>query len=1099
MNNVPNHRPGAFVLAAIIAAFSAGCADEASRMEAAREHQKNAEYRAAIIELKNILQSDRQNAEARALLGEITLQNGDTATAIKELHRARELGASPDQYAVPLARALLSEKRLTEVVRFNPETLADSTNQAALLALMGKAELELDNEAAAEKNFSAALALVPGQPDALLGKSRLAIAKGDLDAAQSGLQQLLESSPGDGSALAELAMLQHNKGDFAAAEDNFSKALEQIEGTARAQDRLNYMSGLMESLLAQDKNTQAQGTGSRMIEMSGQHPLALYQAARADFAVGDNKGAIDKAQRVITTAPTAEAPKMLLAAAAMADGDTGLAATQLQAAVNVNPDNTEARKMLAQIQMKRGNPADALELLEPLIAAGTSDAVTLALAGQASIRGGNEQAGLELIEQGIASGIEDPALAVQAAANFMITGDIDRAIEILESVPEEENIGQRELLLVLAMLRKGDTDGARARAQSIASQHPGAVESHRLMGGFHLAVGELDESRRQFDKALELRPGDVAAIVNLARIDIAQGKHEQAEARFLAVLENKPGDLVALTSLARVAQNRGDSEASVAYLEQARSANPNAIAPHMTLAQFYLQTGNLELAEERADQAVRASPSNGEAHTLLGIVLLRDGRHTEAAGRFEAAIDVAPGHVPAHYHLGQALAASGQDERSFDAFQRAVEIDGTYYPAKIGLARAATSRGDYNLAMSLAESLVSDYPERTEPLILLAHVNISRGAYQQALESYQKAATIGPSADIANYIYQVRKSMGEKEPWKPLEQWVATHPKDTKGQFMLAAAYKDARMYDRAIDNLERVMATAPDAGAAASLAEAYGFAGKPDAAARWLRKSVELEPTSFPARRALAALELQLGNTDAALNLINELRKEDPNAPDLDVLQGDALLASGDSRRGIAAYDRALARQPSELVVLKRYRAGALTGEENAWQVLKDWLEEHPGDIRVGLQLAQDYGRRGWHDETIKAYRAVLEADPNNIPALNNLAWAHIERGNEGDLKLGLFSASKAYGKQPQIAAIGDTYGWLLLQDGQSKRAVEILGKAASSADATPDILYHHAVALDTVGRDAEAASLLNRLLADQTPFDSREEAEALKKRLSP
>ncbi|MBT8132573.1 MAG: tetratricopeptide repeat protein, partial [Gammaproteobacteria bacterium] len=175
-------RPVLLITAALL--FAAACADDATRIERAKAFQAEGEYRAAVIELKNVLRSDAENSEARALLGQISLLNGDTATAIKELQRSRELGAQSDDYLVPLARALIREARYPEVIKLNPQSLSDPENQAALLAIMGNAELSRGDQREAENNFDAALKVVPGQADALIGKARLAQDRGNFKQAE---------------------------------------------------------------------------------------------------------------------------------------------------------------------------------------------------------------------------------------------------------------------------------------------------------------------------------------------------------------------------------------------------------------------------------------------------------------------------------------------------------------------------------------------------------------------------------------------------------------------------------------------------------------------------------------------------------------------------------------------------------------------------------------------------------------------------------------------------------------------------------------------------------------------------------------------------
>lgn len=87
-----------------------GCQEQLSDAEyiaRARQHQQKGELKTAVIELKNALQHNPNNAEARLLLGQIYVRQGDGAAAQKELERALSGGIPYAAVAPALGEAQL--------------------------------------------------------------------------------------------------------------------------------------------------------------------------------------------------------------------------------------------------------------------------------------------------------------------------------------------------------------------------------------------------------------------------------------------------------------------------------------------------------------------------------------------------------------------------------------------------------------------------------------------------------------------------------------------------------------------------------------------------------------------------------------------------------------------------------------------------------------------------------------------------------------------------------------------------------------------------------------------------------------------------------
>jgi Flp pilus assembly protein TadD len=68
------------------------------------------------------------------------------------------------------------------------------------------------------------------------------------------------------------------------------------------------------------------------------------------------------------------------------------------------------------------------------------------------------------------------------------------------------------------------------------------------------------------------------------------------------------------------------------------------------------------------------------------------------------------------------------------------------------------------------------------------------------------------------------------------------------------------------------------------------------------------------------------------------------------------------------------------------------------------------------------------------------------------------------------LVLAEKVYKLKPDNPIHADTLGWILIQQGQSARGLQLLEKAAAKAPKNPEIRFHYAYALSKAGQTSQA-----------------------------
>jgi Flp pilus assembly protein TadD len=88
---------------------------------------------------------------------------------------------------------------------------------------------------------------------------------------------------------------------------------------------------------------------------------------------------------------------------------------------------------------------------------------------------------------------------------------------------------------------------------------------------------------------------------------------------------------------------------------------------------------------------------------------------------------------------------------------------------------------------------------------------------------------------------------------------------------------------------------------------------------------------------------------------------------------------------------------------------------------------------------------------------------------------------------------AEQAVVAAPRAPLVEDTLGWILVAQGEADKALTYLSVANLLAPKNPEIQYHLAVALNRLGRAADAQAMLETLLGSGATFSDKAEAEKL------
>ena len=133
------------------------------------------------------------------------------------------------------------------------------------------------------------------------------------------------------------------------------------------------------------------------------------------------------------------------------------------------------------------------------------------------------------------------------------------------------------------------------------------------------------------------------------------------------------------------------------------------------------------------------------------------------------------------------------------------------------------------------------------------------------------------------------------------------------------------------------------------------------------------------------------------------------------------------------------------------------------ALKVIQQHLQALPNDGAALMMLAERQISSG-DDEAIVSYQTLLQKNPNNFVALNNLAYLYLQKN---ELDKAFQYAENALKQRPDNAAAVDTYAQVLVAKKEYKKAVKQYDAVVNDKMRNEEIYLNYVEALFLDGSD--------------------------------
>ena len=186
----------------------------------------------------------------------------------------------------------------------------------------------------------------------------------------------------------------------------------------------------------------------------------------------------------------------------------------------------------------------------------------------------------------------------------------------------------------------------------------------------------------------------------------------------------------------------------------------------------------------------------------------------------------------------------------------------------------------------------------------------------------------------------------------------------------------------------------------------------------------------------------------------------------------------------------------PRAVALALRGDALSARGErEGARAALESSVKLAPTYVGPLLKLAMMDEEDGRRSSAIQWYRRVLAVQPNNVLALNNLAYGLAVHGKAPAEALP--HAQRAATLAPNNSSILDTLAWVHHLNGNSAEAQKVIARAIKASAPAAETHLHAAIIFAATGTPAVAAAQLEEALRRNPALENTEEVRELRQKL--
>jgi len=637
---------------------------------------------------------------------------------------------------------------------------------------------------------------------------------------------------------------------------------------------------------------------------------------------------------------------------------------------------------------------------------------------------------------------------------------LEAAVDILNRIKPEFMMKQPGLLKTAAIIQfmSGNVQQADVYITQYIAYKPLDKGMRMLLGQIKLHLKEYEEAIRVLYPVYQVQRNDPEVLYLLGEAMLQTGRYAEASNILEEAARLEPSAAAIGTRLALGQLGLGQTEDAVAVLQKVfDSGSAGSSSAGIILTTLKIKLGKHKEALATASTLAARQPNNPLVKNLIGAVYLAMQEPGPARNAFESALAIKSDFLPASYNLAMIDTELGNSFAAKDRYQAILKQYPEATQAMLGLSQIAIAEKDSKSAITWLLKATSAEPDAVRPRAQLIELYAVTGDLEKAFREAEGLSERHPENAEALEIYaRMQVATGLKKEAELTYQNAVKYAGFTGGA-LLRIARDQIKLADYSGANLT-------------------------------LQKAAQTE-FADRANAMLVRMKIKIDQAEDARTNAEKVLAHSPKSALGYNLLGEIAASQNNLADALAHFQKGFDQKNNTESLIGLYQTYSRMGEaDKALKVMNAWMEDHPDDRFIRRNLAIGYLRAGKQESAQKEFEQLVADGEQGAVVMSSLARIY---------QLQKDSRARDFGRRalqinPGWPVALDTYGWILVTEGEAEQGLKYLREAVSR-DSNPLIRYHLAVALAELGRTGEARIELQTVLQSNSKQPWIESAKKL------